>query len=784
MKRQTIIWLAGILLLGGFLLLVVLPVPAKLTSKLPVQEQRVLDRNGTLLATVAEKGSGPVIWTSLKDLPEDFVQALLTTEDRTFTTHAGISVRGIARALLHNIQGGGIREGGSTLTQQYVRLRLGRSNSLLGKLREAYWALKLERVLTKNEILERYINTAPFGGGSVGIEAGARTFFGKAPQELSLSESAFLVGLLQSPTALDPRKNFAGAKTRQELILTGMEAHGDISAEETDEAKKLSLHMNPEKLRMEAPHFVYWVLNEFDDQLPEEGDIHTTLDLSLQRDAEAIVQREVQKLSDHRVTNAAVVVLDATTGEILSMVGSNDYFDASIDGAVNVAVSARQPGSTLKPFTYALALTKGDTAATVIADTDANFLTQEGFSYTPRNYDFDTHGPVSYREALGNSYNIAVVRVLEKIGVSTLLNFLRSIDITTLNNSAEHYGLALTLGSGEVKLLELVSAYGIFPRGGKTLTPRALLQKKAIVEHQVLDPKIAWIISDILSDNTARLQQFGEHSALTFDFPVAAKTGTTRNSRDNWTIGFTPSRIVGVWVGNADNTPMRNTSGVTGAGPIFHAVMEEVMKNEPKIGFARPPGMLEREVCKLSGKLPTKLCPAVRKEVFVAGTEPRIPDDTFQLLTIDLTNGLLVPEGCKIDETKKQTYAFFSIELRPWAREHGWPDPPTRISPRCSSASSLATESFSAVQITNPNDGDRFRLSPLLPLDAQRISFRATTDSSESVTWNIDGTDLGTGSGADHLLRWIPVTGNHVLRATGGGNVDEVVFDVIPFSDK
>jgi penicillin-binding protein 1C len=229
---------------------------------------------------------------------------------------------------------------------------------------------------------------------------------------------------------------------------------------------------------------------------------------------------------------------------------------------------------------------------------------------------------------------------------------------------------------------------------------------------------------------------------------------------------------------------MRNTSGVTGAGPIFHAVMEEVMKNEPKIGFARPPGMLEREVCKLSGKLPTKLCPAVRKEVFVAGTEPRIPDDTFQLLTIDLTNGLLVPEGCKIDETKKQTYAFFSIELRPWAREHGWPDPPTRISPRCSSASSLATESFSAVQITNPNDGDRFRLSPLLPLDAQRISFRATTDSSESVTWNIDGTDLGTGSGADHLLRWIPVTGNHVLRATGGGNVDEVVFDVIPFSDK
>lgn len=779
MRIQKKHWqILGALAVLGLLLLLLLPVPKKLTDELPVQERSVLDRNGELLAIVAEEGSGTVEKVDLGELPESLITALITTEDRTFYRHPGISARGIARAAWRDIQTMSFREGGSTLTQQYVRLRLGRSSSILGKLREMYWALKVERVLTKDEILERFFNTASFGGGSVGIAQAARNYFGKAPQELSLAESAFLVGVSQSPTSLDPRKNLSGAKARQERILDGMVSTGAITDAERNEAVDLEIKLNPSKLEILAPHFVYWVLSEYPN---EHREVHTTLDLQLQRQAEAIIEREVEKLKEKRVTSAAAVVLNAENGEILAMVGSRDYFDADIDGAVNVAVSARQPGSALKPFTYALALARGDTAATIVADTDAQFLTKEGLPYTPRNYDFDTHGPVPYREALGNSYNIAAVRVLEKVGVESLLKFLRSIGITTLHDTADHYGLALTLGSGEVTLLELANAYGIFPRGGKTLRPKALLDEEEFPGVSVLDPRVAWVMNDILSDSTARMAEFGVENPLNFSYQVAAKTGTTRNSRDNWVIGYSKSRIVGVWVGNADNTPMLDTSGVTGAGPIFHALMDASMERLPKENFERPSGIVERDVCKLSGKLATALCPGTKKEVFVSGTEPKLPDDTFRELTIDSTTNLLATDDCVIQEKTKKVFAFFPIDVRPWAREHGWPDPPSALSPRCrGNISSIGKQSD--LEINSPSEGDTFRLSPMLPPENQKISFEAVTlYPEELVTWVLNGETLGTASGALHKLQWEPLIGNFVLESKTATKTEVVRFEVEPF---
>lgn len=743
------------------------PLPRALTDIGP-STTRILDRNGNLLYEL--RGEGLKIDLPFSEIPKHVTDALIATEDRTFYTNPGLSARGMARAAWHDLKAGSIVEGGSTISQQTIRIALTpKKRTVFYKIREAWLALKLNAAYDKYEILERYLNTAFFGQQSYGLTAAAKTYFDKDPSVLSAGESALLVGLLNAPSSLNPFKDPAGAKKRRDLVLRAMLETGVLAQADYDDAVAEPVRLSHGKVLIEAPHFVFWVLQNHP-EIMQAGEVRTTLDLDLQRAAERIVARKVDELAEKNVTAAAVVVLDATNGDILAMVGSRDYFDAEHDGAVNVAVSARQPGSALKPFTYALALTNGQTPATTIADVEARFLTQDGNPYVPRNYDYAEHGLVRIREALANSYNIAAVKTVDAVGVKPLLSLLQAAGISTLTQTPEHYGLALTLGDAEVTLLELSRSYGIFPRAGKTLLERSLLSDKKSEGIQLLDARVAWLISDILSDDEARTAEFGREGPLNFDIPVAAKTGTTRNSRDNWTVGYTPSRIVGVWVGNADNSPMRDTSGVTGAGPIFHDVMLEAMSGLPKTSFPRPPGIVDATICRLSGKLKTDLCPTSVEEHFVAGTEPKEKDDMYVEIAIDARNGLRATDACPKGVIKHEVFVVFPPDLRRWARDNGWKSAPDVVSTLCSTGSSVPeTQEPATLTITHPGAGAEYLLDPIIPDDHELISFEASASSGiKTVDWFLNDRKVGTGLAPDFTFDWKPIPGSYLLKAKAG----------------
>lgn len=751
--------------------------PEELVSPENKAPLSVLDRTGQTLALVRDPHHGREEPLKRSELPTHAIDAVLSIEDRQFYSHPGVSIRGIARALVDNWKAGRIVSGGSTITQQLVRIRLQpERRTIFWKLREAYDALRLELALSKDDILLSYLNSAYFGEQSYGIQAAARTYFGKSAKELSLHETTLLIGLIQSPIGLNPLRAPERAEERAALVLKRMRDDEKITEEQETEALGSPLSYGGTSPALHAPHFVFWVLQNHPELLHQDDPVKTTLDLSLQREVERIIDRRLEKLTEHNVTSAAVVVLDAHTGEILSMVGSADYNDIEHDGAVNVAISPRQPGSTMKAFTYALALSQGGTPATTVEDIEARFFTQEGTPYVPRNYDFREHGLVRYREALGNSYNIAAVKVAERVGVERLLSFVREAGITTLTQDASHYGLALTLGDGEVTLLELATAYGLFARGGSTLCARALVSDAPCLSKQLLDPRVAWLISDILSDERARLPQFALGGPLSFPFPVAAKTGTTRNGRDNWTIAFTPDRVVGVWVGNADNTPMHDITGITGAAPILHDVMLATERDLPEKTFAKPSGIVEKEVCHLSGKLPTDLCNDRIIEHFIAGTEPRTQDDLWKSLTLDRRNGLLASDSCPSEFIEKRTFAVFPTSLSRWARDEGWPDPPHEFSPLCPRTSEPGSPT-GELRISHPRNGDVFELDPLVPDEFEKLLLEAE-GLVTSVEWFINDTSIGMGSAPDFRLDWQPEPGSWTLRAQSGNESDVVRFSV------
>jgi penicillin-binding protein 1C len=788
MQRHLYIILGGISFLALTLALaLILPLPKSITHPAIRSPTTILDRSGRLLYEARQEDYGSQKPLTITEIPPIVIEALIAIEDRTFRTHHGVSVRGVGRAMLQNLRAGRVVSGGSTLTQQLVRIRLNPPRrTVFYKIREMLLAVQLDGQLSKVEILEQYLQSAYFGHQAYGLRSAAHTYFGKEPAELSTGEIALLIGLLQSPVALDPFGNRDGAIARRVRVLQAMRETGIMSAEDTEHAAAEPLRLRPDRTAIRAPHFVFWILYRYADRALPGATLATTMDLDLQTRIEAIVRRRIGELREANATSAAVVVLDVSTGDILAMVGSADYFDELRDGAVNVAVSARQPGSSLKPFTYALALAQGHTAATTVADTEVQLLTEEGNPYTPRNYDYDLHGLVRYREALANSYNIAAVKVLERIGVQRLLEFLRAAGITTLTKKPEHYGLALTLGSGEVRLQELAEAYGVFARAGRTLHARALSSEPVKEGTAILDPQIAWIITDILADPAARLPEFGEDTPLAVPpHRVAAKTGTTRNARDNWVVGYTPDRIVGVWVGNADNTPMRGTSGITGAGPIFHDVMAEAMRNLPARPFPEPPGITRRTICRLSGKLPTPACPHTIEEVFVAGTEPLEHDDLHQVVTIDRRNGLRAGEACPEEFVLRQLFTIFPPEVRPWSREHGFREPPSVFSPLCpSTAFSMFHTPFSipsedTLTITKPHHGDSFLLDPLIPDESEKITLEARAPVGvESVVWHINGILIGTTAPPDFRVRWKPVPGTHRVEAISEGNRDAVTITI------
>lgn len=776
-KRKRFL-IAGLSVLVIMLVMLLLPLPATLKGVGLPENTRIVDRNGELLYAV--QGQGLKSDIPLESIPNPLIDALISTEDRTFYHHPGLSLRGIVRAAWHDLQARRIVEGGSTLTQQLVRTLLRpEKRGFAYKIREAWLALKYDARYSKHDILERYLNVSYFGQGAYGIRAASTVYFDADVSALSLGQSALLIGLLNAPSALNPFKDLEAAKLRRDLVLRAMLDQQKISQPDYDAALAEPVKLTSGKTDIRAPHFVMWLLQTHP-ELRQIKEVRTTIDLQLQTTAEDIVQRHVEKLKEKNVTSAAVVVLDAVTGEILTMVGSADYFDIQNDGAVNVALSPRQPGSALKPFTYALAFSQGMTAASTISDIETQFFTAEGNPYVPRNYDFGYHGLVTLREALANSYNIAAVKIAEKVGVGRLLEFLKLAGLTTLSESPEHYGLALTLGDSEVKLLDLTAAYGVFARAGTTLQPLAMFGQTKASDAQILDPKIAWLVTDILSDADARLAEFGRGGPLNFAYSVAAKTGTTRNSRDNWTVGFTPDRIVGVWVGNADNAPMRGTSGITGAGPIFHDVMEEAMKYIDKKSFTRPEGFTDRVICRLSGKLPTPFCTDRMTEFFISGTEPHETDDIFVSIVIDTRNGLRARASCPEQFTSERIFTNFPPDTQKWARENGYKTPPETYSPLCvPSQSEALAEGQGTVVITRPAANASYLLDPLIPDENEHIIFEARADTGiQTLSWFVDDQKVGEGTAPDFRFSWQPSVGLFTVKAGTGSLKVSVQFEV------
>jgi len=838
------------LVVGYLLLAADLPAPDSLVTRQSPGATKLYDRKGRLLFEVLDPRAGRRTRVPLDELPVHLRQAVIAVEDANFYAHPGVDVRGIARALWQMWVERRIVSGGSTITQQLARDVLlsedeRRQRTLARKLREAILALRIERHFTKDQILEMYLNEVYFGQLAYGIEAAARTYFGKPARDLDLAEAALLAGLIQSPARYNPLVDLDAAKKRQRVVLDLMVKAGFLTAEQAELAKREPLHFAGGDVKMRAPHFVTYVRNLLEAQYGPEQVNHgglevvTTLDLDMQAQAEAIVRRHLARLQDHRpgqpdhnVHNAALVALDPQSGEILAMVGSPDYFDASIDGAVNAALALRQPGSAIKPITYAAAFEAGSrkletgkqtstsnlqpltssvqypvssfqppalTPATVLSDVPTAFLTKEGEPYRPQNYDRMWHGPISLRRALATSSNMIAVKVLERIGVDAMIEMAHRLGISTFEDR-DRFGLALTLGGGEVRLLELTAAYAAFANQGRRVEPVAILAVRArergrtqgnsgelrspeflrvppssptSLPPQAISPQVAYLITDILSDDEARLPAFGENSVLKLTRPAAAKTGTTTDWRDNWTVGYTPDLVVGVWVGNADNSPMRYVSGITGAGPIWHDFMEEVLKGKPARNFQRPPGVVELEVCETSGLLPTEHCPRRKREVFIAGTEPTEYDNTYQAYQIDAATGLLWEEGCQGPRVER-VYRILPPDAQDWGRQQGIPEPPTRscLSPEETIAQSPISSLQSPIPlvITHPAPNTTFALSPELPRSMQRIEVTARPGGStplRQVTLIVDGQPLVTLLQPPYRALWQLEEGTHEVKAIG-----------------
>jgi len=817
-----------------------LPSPDRLYERVAAPSTRIYDRRGRLLYEILDPHSGAHTPISLAEVPQTCADATIATEDASFYENPGVDFWAILRALWINIQGGEILSGGSTITQQLARnLLLSPEErveiSLERKLREAILAYRLARTYSKDEILTLYLNESNYGNLAYGLEAAARTYFAKDATELDLAECALLAGLPQSPATYNPLENPAAARERQRVVLGLMVEHGYVSQQEADLAANEDLSFASVPFPIEAPHFVMYVRSQLEREFGLEAiyiqglQVHTTLDLDAQDAALRIMRYRMTQLADiqppRNVNNVAVVVMNPHTGEVLAMVGSPDYFDPQIDGAVNGTVTLRQPGSSIKPITYAAAFdpTRPDpstgsghgslTAATMMVDVRTAFVTREGDPYVPRNYDRQWHGPVLLREALASSYNLVAVKVLDHVGLEEMTKLARALGVTTFDD-ADRFGLALTLGGGEVRLLELTAAYGAFANTGYRLEPvtitrvedssgRVLKVWETTPGERVLDERVAYLITDILSDNLARAPSFGEGSALRLSRPAAAKTGTTTDWRDNWTVGYTPDLVVGVWAGNADNSPMNHVSGVTGAAPIWHDLMEELLKGVPQREFVEPDGMTRVEVCADSGLRPAEeqrsggadeqgagrwpvRCPHTITELFIAGTEPARSDDWHWTYTLDTRNGLLAGPDCPPEFTTQERYTLYPAEAQDWVRWQNIPQPPQAYSPLCPAAQttgdtppySLPPTPYSLI-LTSPDQGSRYRISPELPASAQQnvVAARpADTVSLQRVTLLVDGLPLATLTAPPYQALWPMAVGTHTFTAVGvdgEGNVAE-----------
>jgi 1A family penicillin-binding protein len=614
----------------------------------------ILDAHGQVLFEGYGAQATKVI--KLGDLPKTIKDATLAAEDPEFYAHPGFSWKGTARAAWVDLTHMGRIEGGSTLTQQLVKNALLTSDKKFErKYQELLLATQLEQRYSKDQILEMYLNEIYYGQGSSGIEAASQTYFHKPAHDLNLSEAALLAGLPLGPSRFDPNFDLDAATGRRDFVISRMLELGKITKTQAESAKatpvKLAnadignqdgghapMTVYAKTVKIEAPHFVFYVLNQlrakYGDDVVEQGGItvQTTLDLRKQHIAEQIVSDRIGALASHHVTNGGLISLEPGTGNILAMVGSTGYNTPGF-GNVNVTLSELQPGSSFKPIAYATAFKKGWTGATIIDDSPLSVPNGDGTLYTPQNYDLKFHGHVTARHALDNSLNIPAVKTLQFAGIHDTIETARDMGITTLQDESR-FGLALVLGGGEVRPIDMATVYGTFANGGTKVLPHAILKVsdrhgKDITKPDdtkpqpgALDPRIAYMITNILSDDSSRQPEFPANGPLHLSRPAAAKTGTTNDFRDNWTVGYTPQIVTAVWVGNNDHTAMENVDGITGAAPIWHDYMEAANADLPVQNFTVPAGVTIAKVCAGDGGLANPWDSGT-DEVFLSGSLPQ-----------------------------------------------------------------------------------------------------------------------------------------------------------------
>ncbi|OGK31045.1 hypothetical protein A3F29_03260 [Candidatus Roizmanbacteria bacterium RIFCSPHIGHO2_12_FULL_33_9] len=668
-RRQKLLFYASALILGGLIFIFLgfawfakdLPAPGKL-SQASNASTVFYDRDGEVLfETYKDKNRVPV---ELKDVSKHLKNATISIEDKNFYKHKGISQTGILRAIINIVFKRDI-QGGSTITQQLIKnVLLTPQQTIPRKVKEIILAVMVEQKYSKDEIFEMYINEAPYGGSFWGIGSAAKGYFDKSPKDLSLVESAFLAGLPQRPNSYSPfyGKNDLWKQRSKDVLRRMREDKYITKQEETTALKNLEkLKFESPNLSINAPHFVFYVRDqiekEFGPKILDQGiKVKTTLSIDAQTQTQKIVNEEIKKLKGAKVGNGATVALDSETGEILAMVGSYDFYNKDF-GRFNAATGFRQPGSAIKPLTYALALEKGYTPSTVIMDLKTVFPNQGEEDYIPENYDSTFRGPIQIRFALANSINVPAVKTLAMVGIKDFLQKAEDLGLNTLaptQANLNRFGLALTLGGGEVRLLDLTSAYSSFARGGTFLEETGILEikdsrgkvifkAKRPKENRVFSEETSFIISHILSDNIARSAAFGTNSYLNVaGKTVSVKTGTTNDKRDNWTIGFTKGITVGVWVGNNDNSPMDPAiaSGVTGASPIWNRIMTALLKDYDDGIMGQPSRVKALTVDAYLGGLPKDGYPT-RSEYFIEGTEPKDVSPFYKKLKISRTNGKL-----------------------------------------------------------------------------------------------------------------------------------------------
>ncbi len=719
------------------------PLPAALLSG-RIDSTEFLDRDGRPLRIMLVDERRYAQHCALSDVSPQLIAATISAEDRHFRNHWGIDLRALARALGSAAHAGHPRSGASTITQQLVKLAEPGPRTPARKFREMWLSLRVEQVWSKDRILEEYLNRLDYGNLQVGIAAASRYYFAKPPSDLSAAEAAFLAGLPQAPTRLNPHDHLAEAQTRQHWVLNRMQIDQQLDPDTCSRALTQKLTLAPPRREFEAPHFVDLLLQRRGVFSPEGGPLRTTLDLPLNHFVETSLAGQLARIADKHATSGAVVVIDNATGDVLALASSGEYFRPGT-GQFNGAWTIRSPGSAVKPFTYLLALERGANPGTVVADVPSDFATDTGL-YSPNNYNHRFYGPVSLRFALGNSLNVASIRALQLAGGPEALHRrLYDLGITTLDREVSDYGLGLTLGNGETRLLELTNAFATIGRLG-LYKPYRLLKGESDAHspgRRACDIRASYLVADMLADNGARAASFGLNSFLSFDFPVACKTGTSSNYRDNWVLACTPEYTVGVWVGNMDGSPMHGITGVTGAAPVMHDVMVHLHDQRGTSWFQKPEGITDYRVHPLTGRLALESDPSAITE-----------------------KCLWLPEPARAGDFDAQGRVVLPPEYAPWLAT-----PQNLLGSLVTCATSAAE-----LRIIQPPPGATYFLDPDLPASAQWVALRAVAPG--NIAWTCDS--LPCEKSGERQRVQLSKAGKHIITArdTKTGQTAETWIEV------